>query len=193
MLTEAAIRTAVVRDVAAAVGQPAHVVFEFWVPRSHERADVAVIGRSTLHGLEIKTARDSLKRLPRQAAAYTRIFDRCEAVLATRHLEVALEILPPWWGVRLVNDDASLTMMRAAEPNSGVDAEILVRLLWRDEAYAAVSGLDDDIDPRACRHQLWTILLDTLDIESLKTVVRHALLSRKATSARVPTRRFAVS
>jgi peptidoglycan hydrolase-like protein with peptidoglycan-binding domain len=66
----------------------AEAVFEFWVPQSNGRADVAVIG-TTMDGFEIKTERDSLRRLPRQADAYSRVFDHCHAVLAHRHVDRA--------------------------------------------------------------------------------------------------------
>jgi hypothetical protein len=57
---------------------------EVWVPRSNERADVAIIG-TRMDGFEIKTERDTLHRLPRQVEAYGRLFDRCTAVVDQRH------------------------------------------------------------------------------------------------------------
>ena len=42
------------------------------MPRSNERAGIAVIG-TRMDGFEIKTERDTLRRLPRQASAYARL------------------------------------------------------------------------------------------------------------------------
>src|SRR5665213_2602297 len=84
--TEAVVRHSLREEMLALAPSTAEAIYEFWVPRSHERADVVVIG-ATIEGFEIKTERDSLKRLPRQAEAYTRIFDRCHAVLAHRHVD----------------------------------------------------------------------------------------------------------
>ncbi len=170
----------------------AEAVFEFWVPLSNERADVVVIGR-TMDAFEIKTERDTLKRLPRQADAYARVFDRCHAVVAHRHVDKALEILPPWWGVWIIGDKRSFVTLRDAEPNGRVDPETLVRLLWRDEAYAALCGLGTFPDPRAGRFRLWEMLLALLDVDSLRRVVRQTLLGRDARQARIPSRRFAVT
>jgi hypothetical protein len=159
------------------------------VPQSNARADVALIG-TTIDGFEIKTERDSLKRLPRQADAYTRVFDRCHVVLAYRHVDRALEILPPWWGVRVIDDGLTFMTLRPAEPNPSVDPETLVRLLWRDEAYTALCDLGTNPDQCAGRFRLWELLLALLDVEGIKRVVREALLLRDPARARIPSQRF---
>jgi hypothetical protein len=82
--------------------------------------------------------------------------------------------------------------LRPADPNDRVDPETLVRLLWRDEAYAALCELGTPPDPRAGRYRLWEMLLALLDIEGLKQVVREALVVRDASRARIPSQRFAV-
>ncbi|MFN8204442.1 MAG: sce7726 family protein [Solirubrobacteraceae bacterium] len=135
-------------------------VDELWVPRSNERADVAVIGRR-MDGFEIKTERDTLKRLPRQVVAYGRLFDRCSAVVAERHLAHAEEIVPDWWGITTVrsNGAVAFTSVRKPCPNPALDPEILVRLLWRDEVMSALVALGHAPDKKASRGSLWTELL----------------------------------
>jgi hypothetical protein len=195
MMTEAVVRHSLREEVLAAAPHSAEAVYEFWVPRSNERADVAVIGSTAIDGFEIKTERDTLKRLPRQAEAYTRLFDRCHAVLAVRHLDKAIEMLPPWWGVPVIGRDDGPTFIpvRNAQINSGVDPETLVRLLWRDEVHAALCGLGAPPDLKAGRFLMWEQLLILLDLDGLKAVVRDALLRRDPSRARIPTQRFAVT
>jgi hypothetical protein len=180
------------RATVLASAPSAEAFYEFWVPQSNERADIALIG-NTIDGFEIKTKRDSLKRLPRQADAYGRIFDRCHAVLACRHVDRAVEILPPWWGVQLIDEGLTFSVLRPAERNHAVDPETLVRLLWREEAYAALCELGTRPDPRAGRFRLWEMLLLALDLDGLRSVVREALLCRDPSRARIATRRFAVT
>jgi hypothetical protein len=194
-MTEAVVRHSLREEVLAAVSHSAEAVYEFWVPRSNERADVAVIGSAAIDGFEIKTERDTLKRLPRQAEAYTRLFDRCHAVLALRHVDRAIEILPPWWGLLVIGTDDGPTFIRVrnAGANNGVDPETLVRLLWRAEVHAALCGLGAPPDPKAGRFRMWEQLLSLLDLDGLKAVVRDALLHRDPSSARIPTQRFAVT
>ena len=108
-------------------------------------------------------------------------------------MDRALEILPSWWGVQVIGEGPSFLTLRLAEPNAGVDPETLVRLLWRNEAYAALRELGTPPDPQAGRYRLWGMLLALLDVEELKQVVREALLVRDAARARMPTQRFAVN
>lgn len=191
---ESAVRHLLRHELLATASEPSEAVYEFWVPTTNARADVAVIG-ARIDGFEIKTERDTLKRLPRQAEAYTRLFDRCHAVLARQHVDNAIKMLPPWWGVLVIATDGGPNFVRVREgdPNQGVDPETLVRLLWRDEAYAALCGLGVSPDPRAGRFRLWELLLSLLDLEALKLVVRKALLHRDPARARIPSQRFAIT
>src|SRR5258708_2148774 len=178
--------------VLASAPATAEAVFGFWVPRSNERADVAVIG-NTLDGFEIKTHRDNLRRLPRQAEAYTRVFDRCHAGVARRPLELTVAPLPAGRGVHVIDEGPGFVLIRAAGVNGDVDPEILVRLLWRDEAYGALRDFGAQPDPAAGRVRLWEHLLGLLDVDGLKQTVRGALLSRDPATARMPSRRFALT
>lgn len=192
MVTEADVRQSLRAEILTSAPPSAEAIYEFWIPQSNERADVAVVG-TMLDGFEIKTDRDSLKRLPRQVDAYSRVFDRCHVVLAPRHIDRATEILPPWWGVLVVDDRMRFLVLRDAEFNAGVDAGTLVRLLWRDEAYAALCNLGCRPDPDAGRFRMWELLVTLLDLEGVKRVVRDLLLRRDSTQARMPSKRFAVT
>lgn len=163
----------------------AHFKSEFWVPCSHERADLAVIDDEML-GFEIKTARDNLSRLERQIDAYTRVFDRCTAVVAERHLVRAIELLPDWWGILSIVPETNpprFHMLREATFNTNVDPEILVRLLWKEEARRILISLDHDPYPRASRAAMWRCILEVLDTDALRLVVRTSLVERGSTAA----------
>jgi len=192
MLTEAIVRESLRHDLLAAVPS-AEAMDEFWVPRSYERADIAVIG-PTMDGFEIKTERDNLKRLPRQAAAYSRLFDHCYVVLADRHVREAVDILPSWWGMILIRGETTPTFecLREAHVNRDVDPETLVRLLWRDEVHAVLCALGAPPEPKAGRFRMWGELLELVDIEVLKAAVREALIRRDPNLARISSRRFNV-
>ena len=191
MSTESAVRDALRTHLLAEVRGAKETVDEFWVPRSHERADLAVIG-SSLDGFEIKTERDTLQRLPRQAAAYGRLFDRCTLVLADKHLDAARQILPKWWGITVIRPDRSSTFETWRQPgtNPEIDPNVLVRLLWREDAAMALAELGHIPDPRASRGALWKELLEQTSLTSLREAVRMAILNRDPSQARIPTRRF---
>jgi hypothetical protein len=69
----------------------------------------------------------------------------------------------------------------------------LVRLLWRDEAHAALCALGVPPDQRAGRFRLWQLLVAMLELDVLKEVVRDALLRRDPARARIPSQRFVVT
>jgi hypothetical protein len=190
--TEAIVRHRLRDEVLASAGKPSEAIYEFWVPRSNERADVVVIG-THMSAFEIKTERDTLKRLPRQATAYARLFDRCTVVTAERHVAATMEMLPEWWGViAIVTDDQppSFRSLRCATANDCVDPETLVRLLWREEVREILSSLGNEPDPQASRSSMWHHVLSLVDLVRLKKAVRYALLARDRDIARIPTRRY---
>lgn len=61
------------------------VTTEFSLNGTGIRADLAVLSRHFV-GIEIKSASDSLKRLPSQMEGYARYFDRTEVVVAPKHV-----------------------------------------------------------------------------------------------------------
>ena len=166
------------------------LVDEFWIPLSHERADVVAVDCDLL-GIEIKTSRDDLRRLPRQVSAYGRVFNRCIVVVAAGHLGRVMQDLPAWWGVLVIDDPAApMTRMRGEGENPNVEVETLVRLLWKDEARAALLGIGAEVAPQAGRHEMWETLLATVSLAELEGIVRDALIHRDPRRARIPTRRF---
>jgi hypothetical protein len=191
MSAEATVRSALRYRLMSDISGATDTVEEFWVPRSNERADLVLIGRS-LDAYEIKTDRDTLQRLPRQVSAYGRLFDHCTAVVAGKHLDAASHLLPDWWGIILISDDERPTFeqKRAAKPNPTIDPQTLVRLLWRQDVAAALAELGHRPDPRASRGALWGELLDRSSISGLRATVRLAILNRDPAGARIPTRRF---
>ena len=191
MSNEAPVRAALREYLLKTRKQQPTSVDEFWVPQSHERADLALIGRE-LCGYEIKTERDTLRRLPRQAAAYGRVFDRCTVVTAPRHTKAAVGLLPEWWGVVevSVNGHVAFEQIRPARQNSDLDPETLVRLLWRSEVQSALVRLGVAVPASATRGTMWRLLLARAEIPELRGVVRFALRRRNGADARIPSRRF---
>lgn len=172
-------------------GAEEYLVDEFWIPRSGVRADVAAVGQR-LRAFEIKTHRDTLSRLDRQAQMYALIFEECTAVIADRHLTKAIGVLPSWWGLLLITGDKSVEFetVRASARNPDVDSQTLVRLLWRDEVFRLLVGLGETPPPKAGRTWMWESLLSLIQPDAVPAVVAEALLRRDPRRARIPTQRF---
>ena len=113
------------------------IIDELGLGHGRVLVDIAVIN-GFIHGYEIKSERDSLERLPKQVSAYSSTLDLATLVVCQNHLERAMILLPPWWGIKIVSlDDAgrvSFADKRPAVLNRHIDAFALACLLWRDEA-----------------------------------------------------------
>ncbi len=113
------------------------IVEEMGVWSGSVRIDIAVIN-GELHGFELKSARDTLDRLPNQAALYNEVFDRVTLVVASKHAEKAAAAVPLWWGICVAegspDTDVRLSHVRASETNPALKPIQLARLLWRAEA-----------------------------------------------------------
>lgn len=135
---------------------------------------------------EIKSARDTLRRLERQASAFERLAHRCVLVVASKHLAKAASQVAPHWGVMETSSDATrLRWHRRPLHNDAVDAKTLLRLLWRDEAEHALRALDGQRRTGRRYQSLLGELWRTLDADAIDACVRHALLRRTAHEGRV--------
>lgn len=179
--TEQQVRRALLREVSTSDGPNGLFVDEFWVPVTKERADLVHLDES-LHAYEIKTARDSLKRLPRQADAYARLFSRCTAVVDARHVDQACKMLPTWWAVWTVSGGRRLTfqIVREGGPNPETDVNVLVRLLWREEVREALQSFGIEAEGRSTRAAMWNTLMDCVrDSQHLMEIVCEFLTRRQ--------------
>jgi hypothetical protein len=151
------------------------------VPVTGERADVAVIGDVTWL-FEIKSGRDSLRRLRRQSEAFARVGERCVLVAAERHLAGAVERLPAWWGVIEVLEGRSVTLRwhRSAAPNPATDRRTLLLMLRKQEAEVALKLLDGQDKAGRRRMSLLAELDRRLDNDAIAECVRTALARRSS-------------
>ncbi|MEW1820891.1 sce7726 family protein [Arthrobacter sp. NPDC080031] len=145
------------------------------------RVDVAVINGS-LSGYELKSAKDTLRRLPKQVELYSKMLDYAVLVVAENHHGEAIKIIPEWWGVTMalaVEERISLEEVRPAEFNPQVDASYLARLLWRDEILAELTrlGLDKGVRSKP-RRVLWERFSDSIPLDDVRSIVRRRLKDR---------------
>lgn len=145
------------------------------------RVDLAVVNGS-LNGFEIKSERDTLKRLPKQVESYGRCFDSMTLVSATKHLAAAMEAIPGWWGVieaKQSKGAVTLRLRRKAKPNQGVAAAAIVRLLWKEEAKAVLAECGKDgLRGNGTRYAFWNLLVEHVPLEILREKVRARLKAR---------------
>ena len=185
-MTDKVIRAALKARLARryALDTNALVLEELGIGHGATRIDLVVINHR-LHGYEIKSDHDSLRRLPDQIRAYSGVMDRVTLVVGYRHAYDALRMVPDWWGVTLAgagkrSNSVVLSTARAARDNPKVDPYAVASLLWRDEAMAILEdmGADDGMHSKR-RAEVYRRLVDSSDPNTLRLRMRQKLLSRE--------------
>ncbi len=159
----------------------AALIEELGLLQGDSRIDLAVLNGS-LEGYEIKSARDTLKRLDLQIPAYNLVLDYVSVVVSPNHLYAIQTLLPAWWGVYLAQyQGQQLIIEEVKRPlqNTKIDAHAIVQLLWRDEALGELRkrGQAKGITKKP-RKQVWDRLVECTTLDELTIVVRETLKSR---------------
>jgi hypothetical protein len=163
-------------------GYPARIFSELGVDHGVYRADVVTVN-GIIHGYEIKSDADDLKRLPEQAEAYSRVFDRVTLVVGEAHIIKAISLIPDWWGVKLAKGDSegivSLRDIRIALDNESQDKMSIARMLWRQEALDILKTRCADFGVKTKRRELvYERLVSVMDITDIQEAVRNKLFIR---------------
>lgn len=168
--------------VSSHLDQPDTVLLdEVGICRGQVRIDLAMVN-GTIHGYEIKSDRDSLRRLGGQIDLCGRVLDRATLVVGARHLTDAIAMLPFWWGVLRVEttrSGARLKTVRKGRWNPQRDARALVELLWLEDAMALLTRhkLDRGMKGKP-RGVVWDHVCSNLEIEVIAAAVRTNLKAR---------------
>jgi hypothetical protein len=147
------------------------------------RADMAVVN-GKLHGYEIKSDLDTLARLETQVPAYGSIFDRATIVVATRHLQKVVEIVPDWWGISeatLIRNKVQFKAVRGAKNNPDRTPMAIARLMWRKEALMALRtrGLHIGLTKSGVM-KIWRQIAENVPLAEIAFEARAAIKARYA-------------
>ncbi len=184
-MTHAAPSDADVRPILRARVRRAHarqpdtvVLDELGLCRGSVRVDLAAVN-GIFHGYEIKSDRDTLRRLKNQVAVYNQVFDRATLVVGERHLDEATTMVPGWWEVVRIEATASgpsLKQVRRPKKNPSRDPRALVELLWADEALALLEARDLARGVRGKpRRVVWDRVCEHLTLAEIADAVRQHL------------------
>ena len=157
------------------------IIDELGLCRGQARVDVAVVN-GLLHGYEIKSDRDSLRRLDSQVEFYGRVLDRATLVVGDHHLAKVLRVVPEWWGVlRVVATSIGLRIktVRRGRRNPRRDSRSLVELLCLDDAVALLEqrGAARGVRGKP-RRIVWDRVCESFDVDEIAAAVRGHLKAR---------------
>jgi hypothetical protein len=162
------------------------LIEELGLCRGQVRMDIAVVNGS-LHGYEIKSNRDTLRRLHTQVDLYGKVLDQATLVVGDRLLTAALNVLPPWWGVLLVQQmphGCVFTTVREAGRNPTRDPRALVELLWFERAVALLEQCNAARGVRSKpRRLVWDRICEVVGTDEISAAVRAGLKARATSQA----------
>lgn len=119
------------------------IINELGIDFGASRVDIAVVN-GILHGYEIKSESDTLKRLPKQMEYYNRLFERLTIVIDEKFYDDIQKIVPNWWGITIVKKRSGKVLFikkRKGRMRTSQDKELLLKLLWKDELEKLVDVL----------------------------------------------------
>lgn len=154
------------------------VVEEMSLPIAKARIDIAVVNGS-LHGYEIKSASDTLQRLPGQIEAYTKVFDYLSIVTEKKYSARLIDVVPKWIGIIICDNKATVQYLRKPKLNKKKEGFFLAKLLWHDEI---VDVLEEYNIPFKKKNRTWLLceaLSSSLDVDTISFIVRTKLKTRE--------------
>lgn len=157
------------------------VVEELGLAHGAARVDIAVVNGS-MHGFEIKSDADTLRRLPAQVDAYGAVLDRVTIVVGPKYALSVEHIVPAWWGVKLATAGGRGAIhfceLRAPKQNQNIDAFALAGMLWREEAIASLARRGMTRVKSKTRVELCRLIAGAVPLDELRAEVRDALKVR---------------
>ncbi len=159
------------------------IIEELGIFHGSARIDIAVVN-GIIHGYELKSDMDNLKRLPHQIKIYNSVLDKVTLVVSENHLYEAIAIIPEWWGITIAQSiipgkQLKLVKIRKPEQNPKQESYEIATLLWRNEALDILEKLGKAKGFRSkTKEDIYRKLIISLTQVELKSVVRNILKTR---------------
>ena len=100
------------------------------------RADIVMVTRDAIYGVEIKSDADTYARLKRQVRDYNKYFDYNILVVGSTHATHAIEHVPKHWGIisiEQIKDKMDCYKIRGPKESPKATLKNQLSLLWRRE------------------------------------------------------------
>jgi hypothetical protein len=159
------------------------IIDELGLLHGSNRIDIAVIN-GLIHGYEIKSSKDTLKRFETQFDTYRKSLQKITYITAPNHMDALLKVLPEWCGVMLAEKGnrgaIHFFTVRPAKCNPEVDTMTLAHLLWKNEAQELLMELG--VNKKKLlgnRASLYEQLAQTLQPNQLIHSITEKFISRK--------------
>ena len=164
------------------VSIPCLIFDEMGIAGGSAISDLAAISSHALEGFEIKSASDTLYRLPRQIKFYNQVFNYINIITEPKYLKEVELLVPKFWGIILTkeekNGDVTFSYQRFPVSNPFVERRKQAELIWKHEACqllyeAGVRGIS-----KLRREKLWDLLSEKFTSQELKVKIYETLRKR---------------
>lgn len=159
------------------------VIEELGLDFGRNRVDIAVIN-GEIHGYELKSDSDTLKRLPQQAECYSLVMDKVTLVVGEKYALDATLLVPDWWGVKVAKMGPKgaihLVTERRNKLNKNIDPFQLLKLIWKEEVLNLLSTRIE-VDWRVKKlkkKEIYQLVVDNFTLPEIKSNTRAILKSR---------------
>lgn len=144
--------------------------------------DIAVIDKNFFCGYEIKSDRDTLKRLPIQMQIYDFVLDKITIVVGESKFTEVNKIVPEFWGITVavnLNNKIDLVKIRNPRLNKHINKHWLSRKLWRsDIVNILITKNLYKGRSNYYREELLGILMENISLNELRSYIRSILTKR---------------
>lgn len=148
------------------------------------RADIVMVTRDAIYGIEIKSDADTYSRLKRQVRDYNKYFDYNLLVIGSTHAIHAEEHVPKHWGiisVELIKDRMDFYPIREADVSPKTTLKNQLSLLWRRELTQIQQINNLHKYAGKSRAYVQEYILNTVEPELLKRQIIDILFERDYT------------
>lgn len=148
------------------------------------RADIVMVTREAIFGVEIKSDADTYERLKKQVRNYNRFFDYNILVIGSTHATHASEHIPGHWGiisVELINDKMDFYEIRESKEFGKSKLKNQLHLLWRRELAEIQQKKHLHKYVGKSRAFVEDYILNKIDPEELKKLIIEELFERDYT------------
>ena len=152
----------------------------------NSRADIVMVTKDALFGIEIKSDADTYTRLKRQIKDYDRFYDYNLIVCGGSHGNSVIEHVPKHWGIITVDEEeegkCDFYFLRQPLRNPHVSIACKLSMLWRPELAVLQENLGLPKYANLGKARLITRIADMREESEYQSEICNALLERDYTT-----------
>lgn len=180
LLGDKEIRFALIERLKRASNSPKAILEELRVHNGNAIADVVAVYKD-LHCYEIKSDKDSIERVEKQAKYYDLVFRKTTLVTTDKHAARAAKYTPDHWGIvvaRINEGNVSFLPKRKAELSPDFNKQLALLTLWKSELTTLAEPISSSNLTKLSRKTLAELLANKLSDLRISQDISKQLIFR---------------